>query len=384
MALTLTIKGGKTQLSGNRVAAVVATDATTGTMYNLLLKTTSLDDSFPEGIDLNEPDDDLQAEFDIKNRVTLPIVYSFTWPLTGAVAVEHAQMAKKVALDIGERYVEIVDNENKNYKNWSGLDGEDYQILILKGKVSKHQQAKWNEANTNFYTEFISAGKFLTLLPDNMKISEAQPVKLWFITKETTSQALNLVVNYTNTDETEGSSSIAVTIEPDKMTELCVDLPSLGLDPSGIDSYSVQLEKDGIGVGEIRNFTLDHNYYENNTYVLYANKVGGIDCVWFTGAITKFFPTESTRSQRDARSTDTQQRPTVAVDYNHGIRKWEINTGNKSRDEMEALSDLFESRSRWILDGNDIIPVYMADDDNEFDYSQDNNHSMELTFTEAH
>ena len=47
MALTLTIPGGPVQLNGNRVEAEVSTDTITGELYKLLLKTTSLDDSFP-------------------------------------------------------------------------------------------------------------------------------------------------------------------------------------------------------------------------------------------------------------------------------------------------------------------------------------------------
>ena len=124
------------QLSGNRVQAEVETDTITGTLYKLLLKTTSLDDpaSFPEGIDAIEPDDDDKAIFDIRNRVTLPIVYSFTWPLTGAVYVNQPQMAKKVALDIGERFTQVVSSENVDTINWAGLDANN-EVLILKGGI---------------------------------------------------------------------------------------------------------------------------------------------------------------------------------------------------------------------------------------------------------
>lgn len=384
MALTLTIPGGKTQLSGNRIQAELQTDTLTGDMYNLLLKTTSLDGSFPEGIDAIEPDENNKALFDIRNRVTSPIVYSFTWPLTGAVEIEQPQMAKKVAVDIGERYVQVVNNENVDTINWSELAGEQYQVLILRGGISKHEQAKYNEQNTTFYTEFISAGKFLTLLPDNMKIAPGQPVKLWFITKEATSQALNLKVNFTNLDSTTGTINIAVTIEPGQMFEMCVDSGSLGLNTSEIASYSVQLEKEGVTISEIRNFSLDHNYYENNSFILCANRIGGIDCLWFSGKIIHQFLTKSERSQRDARITDTQQRPTLEVDYKTGKRKWTINTGHKLPGEMKALTGLFESRNVWILDGNDIIPVMLDDNDNELLDTMENLHNIDLNFTEAH
>jgi len=372
------------QLSGNRVQAEVVTDSLNGEMYNLLLKTTSLDDSFPEGIDAIEPDAGLKAIFDIRNRVTLPIVYSFTWPLTGEVAIEQPQMAKKVALDIGERYTEVINNENVDTINWSGLSGEQYQVLILKGGISNHRQAIYNEQNTTFYTEWIAAGRFLTLLPDNMRIAPGQPVKLWYITKESTVQALTLKVDVVKTDGTTIATEIPLTINPDKMFELCVDTGSLGLITSEVASYSVGLEKEGVAIGELRRFTLDHSYYENNTFVLFTNRVGGIDCIWLHGRVKKMFPTESERSQRDARIADTQQRPTKEVDYKAGRRKWNINTGYRLSQEMEALTGLFESRNVWLLDGNDIIPVMLEDGDNEYLDTMNDVNDMDIFLTEAH
>ncbi|MGQ7868689.1 hypothetical protein [Sunxiuqinia sp. sy24] len=383
MALSLSIPGGPVQLSGNRVQAEVETTATTGELYNLLIKTTSLDASFPEGIDAIEPNAELKALFDLRNRVTLPIVYSFTWPLTGAVSIAQPQMAKKVALDVGERFVQVVSNKNEDTVNWAELTA-DNEILILRGGLSKHQQAKYNEQNTNFYDEFIAAGQFLTELPNNMRISPGQPVKLWFITKEVTNQALTLKVDYSLLSGSEGTLSHAVTIDPDKMYELCVDPGSLGLDASEVASYSVYFEKLGVTISATKSYTIDHGNYEHNTFLLYANRIGGIDCVWLHGHVKRSFPTESERSQRDARITDTQQRPTLEVDWKVGKRSWEINSGYKMADEMTALTGLFESRNVWLLDGNDIIPVMMEDGDNAYLDSLSDANEMELKFTEAH
>jgi len=384
MALLLTIPGGKTQLSGNRIQAEVETDTITGTGYKLLLKTTSLDSSFPEGLDAIDPDSNNKATFDIRNRVKLPVDYSFTWPLDGSVAVEQPQMAKKVALDIGERYIEVVNNVNNNQVNWSELAGEQYQVLVLKGGVSKHQQAKYNEQGTTFYNEFIAAGKFLTLLPDNQKIVPGQPVKLWYVTKEAAQQALVLKVEYTLLDTTTGTINHNIVVNPDTMVELCVDPASLGLNTSLLDSYSVSLEKTGIAVSEVRSFTVDHNYYENTTFLLYTNLVGGIDSVCLAGHLKKMFPTTSEKSNRDARITDTQKKATVEVDYKAGRRKWEINTGYHESDEMEPLTALFESTNIWLLQGNDIVPVILEDGDNAYYDSMEDIHNMDLVFTEAH
>jgi hypothetical protein len=384
MALTLTIPGGSVQLSGNRVQAEVETDTITGALYKLLLKTTSLDASFPEGIDAIEPDDNDKAVFDIRNRVTLPLVYSFTWPLTGAVYVAQSQMAKKVALDIGERFTQVVSYENVDTVNWAELAANN-EVLILKGGISKHLQAKYNEQSTTFYQEWIAAGKFLTMLPDNMRVLPGQPVKLWYITPEVSIQTLALNVIYTNIDGTPGATAKQVIANPDTITELNVDPATLGLNAAEVASYELALQYEGNTITEIRTFQIDQNYYENKTFLLYANQVGGIDSVWLSGRIKKMFPTESERSQRDARITDTQQRPTREVDYKNGRRKWTINSGFKYDYEIEALTGLFESRNVWLLDGNDIIPVMVDDGDNEyFDTMNNNMNSIDINITEAH
>jgi hypothetical protein len=384
MALTINIPGGNVQLSGNRVQIEITTDTITGEMYNLLLKTTSADDSFPEGIDAIEPDDDNKAIFDIRNRVTLPIVYSFTWPLIAQVAVEQSQMAKLVQLDIGERYVDQTSGENVDTVNWAGLEGSAYEVLILKGGISKHQQAKYNEQGVTFFSEIIQAGLFLTELPDNMQVKGGQPVKLWYITPELTAQSLILEVNYIELDGTPGSLEHAVTVNPGTMTEICADTGDLGLDASNILSYSVQLKKSDLYASEQRTFRVINRYYENNNFILYANRLGGIDCLWFTGHFKKLHPTESEISNRDARITDTQQRPTIDVDYKSGRRAWEINTGYKREEEIKALSGLFESRNVWLLDGNDIIPLIITDGENELLNSAEDIHSVTITFREAH
>jgi len=378
MALTLTIPGGPVQLSGNRVQAEVETDLVQGSLYRLLLKTSSLDDSFPEGIDAIEPDSDLTAIFDLRNRVSMPVDYDFSWPLTGDVFIKREQLAKKVVLDIGESF--IPDTPPKQI-NWSALD---VQVLILKGAISKHAQAKYNELGKTFYEEYIEAGRFLTNLPANQRVAPGQPLKLWFITKETTAQNIRLMVNYTNLDGTSDYIDLYGTIDPDAMYEICVDTGSVGLNASEVDFYTVSLQKDGVDVSEIRTFTIDHKPYENNTFIFYANRVGGIDPMWFPGHITESFPTESQTSERNTQTTDTQKKGTLEVDFKTGYRKWEINSGYRSIAEQMALREMLDSCNVWFIDGNDIIPVILEDGDNTLYNTLDDLQNTELNFREAH
>ena len=380
MSLTLEIPGGLVQLSGNRVQAKVTTSAITGTGYNLLLKTTSLDDSFPEGIDAIEPDaTTLNALFDIRNRATVPLTYDFTWPLTGAVSANYAQLAKKVAVDVGEIYT---DAQGVQQKNWAGLVG--VELIILRGGISKHQQAKYNEQETTFYTEYIEAGKFLTLLPDNQKISEAQPVKLWFL--PIAADDVTLKVTYELEDGSSGTSTHSVSLLDGNICELLVDPSSLGLNPALTKSYTIQLIDDlELAVSESRTYQIDHNHYERNIYLFAVNRLGGIDCYWFAGHFTRSHNTEGQISERDARITDTQKRATIDVDYKEGRRVWSVNCGyRETEEEMEALVPLLESRNVWKTEGNDIIPVRLNDGDNDLYNTIDDVHNVELTIYEAH
>ncbi len=379
MALELTIPGGATQLSGNRVQASIATTLKQGSFYRILCKTTSVDNSFPEGIDPIEPTD-LTSVFDLRNRVSMPVDYDFSWPLTGNVFIKRAQLAKKVMVDIGESFI---DGSGNKIINWAGLT-ENNTLLILKGKLSKHEQAKYNELGKTFYQEYIEAGRFLTMLPVNQRISPAQPVKLWFITKEVAPQIVNLKVDFMKLDGTSGSILIPGTIDPDAIYEICTDCGSLGLAATEINYYSVAIDKDGIAVSETRTFTIDHFPYEINNYMFCSNRVGAIDSFWFHGHVKTYFPTESESSQRNAQITDTQKKATIEVDWKDGVRKWEINSGYRSVEEQQALKSLLESTDIWMIDGNDIIPVMLEDGDNQLGYTLEDTQYIELTFKEAH
>lgn len=217
------------------------------------------------------------------------------------------------------------------------------------------------------------------------RLAAGQPVKLWYITKEAAAQEVNLKVDYTNTDGTTGSKTIAGTIDPDALYELCVDTGSLGLNAAGIASYSVSLEKAGLAVSEIRTFTIDHAYYEQNTFVFYANLVGGIDSLWFSGHIKFLYPTTSQTSERNWQTTDTQKKGTIETDYKSGYRKWVVNTGNT--DDMAyqlALIEILNACDIWMPVGNDIIPVMLEDGDNPLYDTQEDLQNTELTFREAH
>jgi hypothetical protein len=381
MALIITIPGGAVQLSGNRVQAEVTTDVVQGSLYRLLLKTSSLDNSFPEGIDAIEPDSDKKAIFDLRNRVSMPVDYDFSWPLLGDVFIKRAQLAKKVAIDIGESFIPATPTKQIN---WAGLNGAAVQVLILKGAISKHEQAKYNESGKTFYQEYIEAGRFLTNLPTNQRVAPGQPLKLWFITKETAQQNLTLKVNYTYLDGTTGSIGLNGTIDPDAMYEICVDTGSIGLNASLVDFYTVSLQKDGIDVSEIRRYTIDHTWYENNTFVFYANRVAGIDSVWFPGAIKESFPTESQTSERNTQTTDTQKKGSIEVDYKTGYRKWDINSGYRTIAEQIALRELLNSCNVWFIDGNDVIPAILEDGDNPLYNTIEDLQGIELSFREAH
>lgn len=378
MALTLNIPNGPVQLSGNRVQAEVTTDLVQGTLYRLLLKVSSADDSFPVGTDAIEPDADGMALFDLRNRVSMPVDYEFAWPLSGDVIIKRPQLARKVIVDIGESF--IPDSPPKQV-NWAGLNTE---ILILKGAISKHDQAKYNESGKTFYSEYIEAGRFLTNMPHNQRVSPSQPLKLWFITKETTNQEVALMIRYTNLDGTTGVLDLYGTIEPDAMYEICADCASLGIEASAIDYYDISLEVDGTAISEIRRFTIDHTWYETNTYIFYSNRVGGIDSMWFPGEVKASHPTEAQTSERNNRTTDTQKRATIEVDYKAGYRKWVINSGYRSILEQEDLRELLESCNVWFVAGNDIIPAILEAGDNELYDTAEDLQNCELTFREAH
>lgn len=385
MALQITIPGGRIQLQGTNVRVKIHTDNVQGSLYRILLKVSNADaklDGIPQ-VSENTSDVNGEAEFDISGLLYRNFVPGFS-ETGGAIATERADIPCTVELDIGESYV---DAASVRQENWSELVGDQYKITVLQGGLSELEQDTYNELATNWYSDFIVGGKWLTTLVNGVKIAPIAAAKLWYVTPETAAQNLTLKADYTLMDGSTGTISQAHTVNPALMNEFTVDPATLGLTTDGanpVASYQVFLEKADVQIIEKFTFVLDYNWYEFNTQVFATNKYGGVDPYWFSGKVEHAFPAEHGTAQRTAQPTDTRKNRTQITVGKKGKRRWFVNSGHKSFEEKLALSNLILSRQVWIIENGKIIPVNIENSEEAMGSLFNNLHDFTFEFTEAH
>lgn len=404
MAIGLNIQGGLVQLSGNPIWIEVngASVPVGATNYKLLLKVTSTDGLLLGSpfIDAIAPDANGKALFNISGIVDKPIAPEFEWPATGAIKANPAAVFN-IEVEAGETYI-----LNREQVINMGAYPEDMQIL--KGGVSDEQAIEYLQPFHSFFTDWISAGKFLTNQPNNPKVSVYQIAKLWWMTSNVSifnaewhcGVWLNHQANYIELSDD-------IVIDPASgLLEFNVNPIFLGLnDVYGttdftpyIRSFDFWLEDPAASeafrvISEVRSFVVDQSYHENNTYIMFLNGKRGIDNLWFPGSVKSNIETTSSEAQRPVGLTDTVKIGTVLVTGKSGRRKWIVNSGYKSTEEMHALVDLFLSTHIWMVTGDQqfwdpgkttsVIPVVLANADKLLHDTNEDLHYCELELLEA-
>nr|WP_321357172.1 hypothetical protein [uncultured Draconibacterium sp.] len=386
MALEITIPGGAVQLQGTEIRVKINTDTVQGDLYRVLLKITSEDaklDGMPQILE-NIPDANGDAWFDISGFLYRYFVPTFS-STGGVLGTERADIPALISLDIGESYIE----NNQRQENWAELNGDQYKVTVLQGGLSEFEKDLYTEQATNWYNQFIVGGKWLTALPDGVKIAPTALAKLWCMSSAAAALNLTFKADYTLQDGTTGTISQAVTVNHGSIYEFNVDPATLGLDVASANpvvSYECYLENGVERVIEKFTLNIDYTYYEFNTQVFAFNRYSAVDCYWFTGKVKTNFPAEHTTAQRTAQNTDTTRQRTQVISAKSGRRKWIVNTGHKSWEEILELEHFIMSRQLWILDvaTGYVVPVNIENSAEALGAIDENLHDFELELSEAH
>ncbi|MBL7973114.1 MAG: hypothetical protein JNL03_16465 [Prolixibacteraceae bacterium] len=398
------IYGGLVQLSGNKIEIEVVNDDVKGESPRALLKATSSTKEMPDGslvesipggpfIDPKvwsiQPDGSGKAIFDFSEYFDAPVDYGFTFPAGNEIAVKHPLRSFDLNILAGCSYIEndIASAEFGDKKELWQAPGNAVAIRILKGGMSQDRQASYNESGLNFYQDYIQGNKFLTHRPNFQRISYNQPVRLWYLLPGTIQVVRSLIVEYTAADNSVTALTFPVTLDPDGLYEFILDPSMLGV-PADAKQFKVY-QSDGVTqVGESRTFVIDHQYFENNTFLFFANSLSGIDDVWFTGAVKLSLNSEGETGLQTLDRTATTRDRSVVVTKKTASRKWSIFPGNRlNASDIEAIQDLIYSKFIWLVWNGRIVPVNLESSEFELTDTMSDlfiNDQLELVFTEAH
>lgn len=390
MALAYTIPGGTVQLSGNpvliKVTGAVAPAGTTD--FNVILRVTSLDGQVKGGrwVDAITPDSAGAVRFNISRLVDKPHEPLFEFPLVAA-SYGYINAIWNIFVEIGIKYIDTDKNLVIRYHADDASIPEGQTINIIKGGISDHQRGIYNEAATTFYQQVIQKGKFLTNQPDSVKIGPYQPVKLFLISPYAGNAFIDVITTAYYADGSSQDFTETSEIYLDGMFEYTMHPAHVGLPLVKIGSPMVRFTI-GWGnpatVGDLREYIVDWTYYENETYIWFANSIGGVDIIRCTGAVKRGIETTATEGVRPLDETSRSRTPEILTTAVTSRKKFSVNTGVKLSAEIEALEDLYLSRNIWIQIENRLYPVTLEGGENELFDSENDIPSRELTFKSAY
>jgi len=390
MALTATVTGGAVQLTGNPVIVNCSGASTPSgaSEYMILLRTISQDGKLPGSPfeDSKTPDGSGNAAFDISGILDQPLEVSFQYPAV-AKYIEHPNRPFNIQVQVGERYI---DQANLLVENWLGIS-EVFQLL--KGGNSPRQNAMMTAENKNFYSTYIQGKKFLTTRSQSDLIHPTQPIKLWYMV-ETNFTAYFKIKGYYD-DETDTTVSSQISLNTNSLYELNCNpaLHGLPFQPAynkKLKYFDVWLENYGTPQSDVRRFEVDLNHCERPHFLFFANSLGGIDDVYFSGFAIDSFEIEKSLSYRPVRTGDTVYTPTVLASNKTGFNKWAINSGWRSIPTIQFYRDLMLSKQAWFLYPNIsvtnsiIVPIIIDNSGGELFNRQNDQHDINIEFIEAH
>lgn len=392
MALSIAVQDGQMHLSGNPILVTVSGGvAPAGSSeYRLLCKVKSVYGASLVGqpfIDAKVPVDG-SAVFDVSGYVHQPAPRDFHWPLVGQVTA-YIDYTYDVRYQCGERYIDI---NGDLHENWGAETDTDF---ILAAGVGYRTLGYWADNSLNFYDVYVLKMKFLTHMPTGQVVHPYQPVKVWGI-PHASQQAFLSVKGYYE-DNTSYDRTVEFGMYLDCIFEFSVspylaDPVNLAPIKAGVKMlyYDVTITTVSDGVEATMRFYVDHDYHENCNYLFFLNSLGGIDCVWLNGAVEKSYNTKTVQASKPWSSSSDMKTRTTIISSRSGKRSWKINTGWKSREEIDVISDAMLSKEAWLLEdaaafnSGTLTPVNVVNSQTVLYNTMNDMYSLEIDLEEAH
>lgn len=280
---------------------------------------------------------------------------------------------------------------------------ESNSFFILSAGISQLQEVINNRSNTSFWEKLQYNNYFLTWQPTEKRVTRNQTEKLFFLLQEPVEQ-LQLRIAYFFTNGTGNHSLPINSIDnptPKTVYELTIT-PSVmqvpGWETDLLDYYEVWIEDGQMNrISEIRRYTLDYSYQENDRLFLFQNSLGGFDTIRILGdqEDTLEYDRISVKSLLGTDFTELSHHLTQFSVTE--IRKHKANTGWITPQASAWIRDFFLSKKVYRIIAGKLVPVVI--DSNQvvhrkdkqelfsidFEYSQsfsNEHYSMELVASE--
>lgn len=349
MAINVNIKGGTVQLSGNPIeiecSGGVAPAGSTG--YVILLRVISTDENLfgAPFEDAKAIDNEGKATFKIQAYADQPIRKYFQYPITSVYAEYDAQLFH-IQVQAGEYWL---DADGVSHEVWGDVNPT--VVSVLKGGTSPRQLTAMKNGNTSFFELYVQGNQWLTNRPWGDEIHPLQHVKLWFIVDQQKTAILTIRTTFQDFSQSTFQSE-EIVLNPEKLYEFNCNPADHGesLENDGSKAYFIDVWLDfGGTTSSSYRFHFDDRPIEWPVFLFFANSLGGIDDVYFSGSSKDDFEVEGENGEYPYQSDDTIYDGTIRVSERVGQNKFVFNSGYKGPTVVHFYRDLVLSRQCWYL-----------------------------------
>ena len=247
-------------------------------------------------------------------------------------------------------------------------------FFYIQAGIDDNLLSYFSSENTNFYSEFISSGKFLTWQPNNKKVLISEIDKLYFYSLSNYFVAkLNVIITKQNSVETKIFSK---NLSADKIYEINSGPGNIlltELTDNRILYYDIFLTNStGTKISETRRYYIDRNFYNNIKYFIFKNSLGCYDCFKTTG-ITEVNSNYTSDFVDNAKKVNSTKTTTYKTNTGH------LNYFNSNALDLNNYFDeLFLSSEVYLIENNLFKPITIISDTRKV--SQDNKYLYSFDF----
>lgn len=347
------------------VAYVAGTTEVLQDFFSILLQTFIKDGAymlqkFEDALDVY---DSYNAIADISEVLKSELYSEFEWP---EAAANSFKKREHILLPYFIRYCEQYGNPLVQ----KALTTSGY-YWALNGGVPFWKQVEYYSAGTSFWDRMQYEMNFLTWQPRTKKTDLYQAQSLYFLAWKSTLNGtlcrlkITLIASDGDTLITHsGDQAISymdvfeIQVGYDRL-EVLYDM---GIWNHTVVAYEIEVEvkAGGLLLSEKFHFDIDRNEYPNKRYFRFLNSLGGFDDVMTTG-IGEFElapeRTVITCPYPKVFNTAFQMKKNIFIS---GAQKMKVNTGWKTKEEIDWLQDMMLSEEVYEVINGDLYPIVIT------------------------
>lgn len=250
-----------------------------------------------------------------------------------------------------------------------------------------------------FHNQIIDKDRFLTLEPDNKKVTPEQQEYLYWYRDSPNDADAHLKADIAFKDGSQQTYNLAdFTAEGQKIYLIPAGFDQLDIGSQNsnktVKQYTLYVEHDnGTRISEKRTYIVDRTFYPHVRYFLFENNLGCFDTLKATGRQSTTFDVEKDVIQKLREGDHRATEGDYEVSRSAGRNEYEVSIGYKSKEYLNYVRRCLNSNHVYLIAEDNylrdyerdgvFVPVIVQPDSFELYTDEDGIHALTFTYREA-